>query len=86
MKIENLDRAIVAQEELTRLDKAISEFNKIKENNGFILAEHSDLSGFCVGYQYKNGNYHPMYQEILKFTRGRFIQARLDLLKEISEL
>lgn len=88
MKIENLDRAKAAQEELAALDLAIAEFDKIKENTGFMLTEfHGSFGdGFRVARQYKNGNYHPMYQEILAFTLDKFTQARLDLLQEISEL
>lgn len=91
MKIENLDRAIVAQKELKKLDQAIAQFDcfadKQEGNNmGFVIAEHIDGSGFYVDRQYKDGNYHPMYADILEFTREKFIQARLDLLKEIDKL
>lgn len=86
MKIENLDRVIVAQQELKNLDQAIAEFGKIKENTGVILTEHRDGSGFRVDLQYKDGNYHPMYKDILEFVRVKFVEARLELLKEISEL
>lgn len=89
MKIENLERALVASVELANLDHAIAQFDNFVQDTrstGFILTEHRDLSGFCAEVQYKDGNYHPMYAEILEFAREKFIQARLDLLKEISEL
>ena len=88
MKIENLDRAIVAQKELKHLDQAIAQLDSIatREDDGPVFILEDSCSVVCVERQYKNGNHHPMYKEILEFTREKFIQARLDLLKEIDEL
>lgn len=88
MRIENLDRAIVAKKELKSLDRAIAEFDKqlAVGDIAFMLCAHSDMSGFCVDHQFKNGNSHPMYKEIFEFAYKKFQEAKNDLIKEIESL
>lgn len=90
MKIENLERASRAKDELKELNKALKTFEKMGEkeagNLGLVIGEHNDSSGNAVSYQYVNGNYHPMYAEILEMTKKRFEQARDDLVLEIKSL
>lgn len=86
MKIENLERAVRAKDELEKLDKAISNLNKFKDNCGFLISEHTDQSGAFIDYQYVNGNYSPIYGDILKFTKQKFAEARAALVAEINSL
>jgi len=91
MDIKNLKRSVSAKEELERFDKALTDFTKFIEKQetgrlGFLIAAHSDCSGDCIQYQYKDGNFHPMYVEILEFAQNKFKEARAELIAEIESL
>lgn len=89
MKIENLARAQKVQLELRELDVAIKRFEKLRngsDNFGFSFAQYSDTSGCFIDKQYLDGDYHPMYNDILEFAYNKFVEARLDLLAEIEDL
>jgi len=92
MEIENIKLSISAKEELEQFDKALSDFNKFTQLKkaaikiGVQSGNHTDCSGDCIQYQYKEGNFHPMYVEILEFARKKFEDAKEKLIAEINNL
>lgn len=85
MKIENMDRAINAKRELDNLNNAISVIQN-RERSAVMFNAHIDGSGFSVGLQYKNGDYHPMYDDIMSYVEVKFKEARDELIAEIESL
>jgi len=89
MDIKNLERAVEAKHELFKLEEAIKNLNMMSNEKGkvgFLISEHKDHSGASVDYQYVNGNYHPLYADILEYTKKRFNVARDQLIAEIKSL
>jgi hypothetical protein len=87
MNIDNLQRASNAKVELEKLNKAIEEFAKFDMKRlGLFIGANKDGSGAGLDFQFKDGNYHPMYTEILEFVEKRFRQAKEELIAEIETL
>lgn len=85
MNIENMNRAIMAKKEIDELSDAISIIENRKQS-AVMFNAHRDCSGFSIGIQYKNGNYHPMYEDIMSYVETRFKEARNELVSEIELL
>lgn len=86
MNVNNLERATKIKEELARLNEAIDALENSSDVRGFVVAEHKDCSGWYLDYQFKEGNFHPMYEDIKSFVHTKFIEAREQLLAEIDSL
>lgn len=88
MEIKNLERAIEAKKELTKLSDAIDTLKTMSRTNqlGLIISEWGDCSGCCVAKQFKSGDYHPMYKEIVSLILEKFEDAKSELESEILSL
>lgn len=89
MDIKNLERAVEIKHELFKINDALKNLNGFPTEPGkvgFLISEHIDRSGNHVDFQYKNGDYHPVYAEILKFAKQKFQEVKDDIEKEIKTL
>jgi len=87
MKIENIERARVLSELLKSLNRELENakimLQKSKNSGfGFLISQHSDMSGDAIDYIYEDGNYcSDIYQRMAQ-SNYDIIYDKINEIKE----